>query len=345
MSKESNSTTASTECSEPEPDPFDIHQHQPSEKGTPLWMDSYSSRTVSKITDQQRSEAPASATTPMAKSEEPAAAKKQQQPSQKCTPRSHQGTPRSHTSTPLGKIDYALETPSLCKTASTVPKAQEPTQTMEPPAQKTQQCADSESNYVIIRGVPQKLSGRKRLVTQGQSAVEWITGEKKLASAAAIVDSKETNINAGNDQPPHTGTSALRRVVTATLAVSYKTVLGQQVRVVGNLPVLGGWDPMSAVTLEWTEGHIWVMPVDLEFPSDGTPIEYKYVVTCSGKPHLWEEGDNRILAPEDCGPTYAWLNFWGSPSKRLPIPNHVKLLTTVDEENLNEDEAPCHFTM
>jgi hypothetical protein len=35
---------------------------------------------------------------------------------------------------------------------------------------------------------------------------------------------------------------------------------GESLAVVGGSPVLGDWDPTKAVTLEWSEGDMWLSP-------------------------------------------------------------------------------------
>mmetsp|Transcript_13675 Transcript_13675/g.21431 ORF Transcript_13675/g.21431 Transcript_13675/m.21431 type:complete len:111 (+) Transcript_13675:301-633(+) len=79
---------------------------------------------------------------------------------------------------------------------------------------------------------------------------------------------------------------------TLTLKVHYKTEIGQQVAIVGNIDELGNWNDHTRCKLRWTEGHVW--------ESDNLDIQtksyflYKYVILEDGKIKQWERGANRI---------------------------------------------------
>jgi hypothetical protein len=47
---------------------------------------------------------------------------------------------------------------------------------------------------------------------------------------------------------------------------------GQQLRVVGNAPGLGGWDTARGLHLKWSEGHVWSGEVELDA---GSHVEFK----------------------------------------------------------------------
>ena len=51
----------------------------------------------------------------------------------------------------------------------------------------------------------------------------------------------------------------------------YVTDFGQQLKVVGSFPELGGWDARTAPSMSWCEGHRWQL--DVMLPSQ--PFEFK----------------------------------------------------------------------
>ncbi|WP_240930620.1 carbohydrate-binding module family 20 domain-containing protein [Isoptericola sp. BMS4] len=73
------------------------------------------------------------------------------------------------------------------------------------------------------------------------------------------------------------------------VAVNATTAWGQDVRIVGNQPGLGSWDPASGVVLSPDTYPVWHGTVDL--PA-GTTFEYKYVKV-DGSEVVWESGANR----------------------------------------------------
>lgn len=91
------------------------------------------------------------------------------------------------------------------------------------------------------------------------------------------------------------------KVAKITFSVSRETCFGEQVRVVGNVAALGQWDPNYAAPMEWiddeTGNHVWATTIEVaEFPPDGEPLQYKYVVMyADGETKEWEECENRVI--------------------------------------------------
>jgi hypothetical protein len=55
------------------------------------------------------------------------------------------------------------------------------------------------------------------------------------------------------------------------------TVPGDQVAMVGNMPLLGHWDPMKAVPLTTNPQNYPIWSIKIDLPRDKI-IEYKYLV-------------------------------------------------------------------
>jgi hypothetical protein len=64
------------------------------------------------------------------------------------------------------------------------------------------------------------------------------------------------------------------------VAVRCQTQFGENVVLVGSAPSLGGWDVSKALTLAWTDGHVWRGSVALE-PGK---VECKVSMTRGGLP-------------------------------------------------------------
>lgn len=85
---------------------------------------------------------------------------------------------------------------------------------------------------------------------------------------------------------------------------------GEHFLLVGDSPMLGLWDPESAVPMNWSEGHIWsaemLMPV-------GQLVNFKFILKSSTEEVMWQPGPDRnvttwqsangIVVSED------WENF------------------------------------
>ncbi|RZC90416.1 hypothetical protein C5167_029549 [Papaver somniferum] len=68
---------------------------------------------------------------------------------------------------------------------------------------------------------------------------------------------------------------------------------GQEFLVVGDDPILGAWDPSSAVPLKWSEGNLW--KAELDVPIDKT-IEFKFVLKDPNTGEvIWHPRPNRVF--------------------------------------------------
>ncbi|XP_006366357.1 uncharacterized protein [Solanum tuberosum] len=94
---------------------------------------------------------------------------------------------------------------------------------------------------------------------------------------------------------------------------------GQHFYLVGDDPILGLWDPSNAVPLEWSEGHLW--NVELDIPS-GKTISYKFIMTVDDETILWQQGPDRIIQTWETKKTITVSEDW----------DNAELQTIVEEE-------------
>lgn len=102
---------------------------------------------------------------------------------------------------------------------------------------------------------------------------------------------------------------AAKSIVTmAEEAFVYKaeTRFGQSVRVVGNCPELGNWDPAKApaLTTDPSKYPMWFGSIQCQ-----APVEYKFVIFDEFQGAVWEEGKIAVptKAARDQGPAGAWV--------------------------------------
>lgn len=62
-------------------------------------------------------------------------------------------------------------------------------------------------------------------------------------------------------------------VLQVELGVQRETKPGQRVVLVGGHPALGSWDVTKAVSMSWSDGHVW--KASIELPADTTDLQYK----------------------------------------------------------------------
>ena len=80
--------------------------------------------------------------------------------------------------------------------------------------------------------------------------------------------------------------------IAVSLQLPYRCSFGQTMCVIGARDDLGAWNVKQAVPMEWTEGDVWV--VELQLPKAAAEVEYKYVVRSerSKEAVRWKEGGN-----------------------------------------------------
>ncbi|XP_038688434.1 uncharacterized protein LOC119987567 [Tripterygium wilfordii] len=84
-------------------------------------------------------------------------------------------------------------------------------------------------------------------------------------------------------------------------------VFGDQIFIVGDEPMFGLWDPESAIPLNWSDGHVW--NVDLDVPI-GKPILYKFILKGSTGNILWQPGPDRVFKPWETMETITVREDW-----------------------------------
>ena len=73
--------------------------------------------------------------------------------------------------------------------------------------------------------------------------------------------------------------------------INYTTTFGEEMGILGSLPILGNWDENKAFKLIWSNGHVWKgeIPVNI-YVAKG--FEFKFVIIQDKKVKTWENGEN-----------------------------------------------------
>ncbi|MEU7906952.1 S8 family serine peptidase [Actinoplanes sp. NPDC049118] len=86
--------------------------------------------------------------------------------------------------------------------------------------------------------------------------------------------------------------------IEARFHVTTPTTWGQQVLLVGNLPVLGGWNPAGGLALDPGGYPVWSGATGLP---PNTAVEFKYVIRNPDGSIVWEDGANRTTVTPPTG--------------------------------------------
>ncbi|KAM2566838.1 hypothetical protein TB1_009290 [Malus domestica] len=67
---------------------------------------------------------------------------------------------------------------------------------------------------------------------------------------------------------------------------------GQEFLIVGDDPMFGLWDPASAIPMNWSDGNVWTVELDI---SVGKSIQFKFILQESTGNISWQPGPDRIF--------------------------------------------------
>ncbi|CAJ1949046.1 unnamed protein product [Sphenostylis stenocarpa] len=100
---------------------------------------------------------------------------------------------------------------------------------------------------------------------------------------------------------------------------------GEQFLIVGDDPMLGSWDPMEALPMTWSEGHVWTAEQDI--PA-GKSIQFKFILKGKEGDIMWQPGSDRMIHTSETMNRITVCEDW----------ENAELQKIMDEDQLAEPE-------
>ena len=84
---------------------------------------------------------------------------------------------------------------------------------------------------------------------------------------------------------------ALKKI---NFVINYISSFGEEVGILGSIPLLGNWDKNRILKLKWNEGHIWKGGI---YANNETikSFEFKFIILQENKIKRWEPGENNVF--------------------------------------------------
>ncbi|XP_042476587.1 uncharacterized protein LOC122058141 [Macadamia integrifolia] len=114
---------------------------------------------------------------------------------------------------------------------------------------------------------------------------------KAFESLGSSSFSSETQAGWETADDKSQATSQLK-TVHVKFQLQKECVFGQRFLLVGDDPVIGLWDPSNAIPLEWSDGHIWAVELDLPV---WKPVQFKFILEGTTGEVFWQPGPNRLV--------------------------------------------------
>jgi hypothetical protein len=114
---------------------------------------------------------------------------------------------------------------------------------------------------------------------------------KNMNSLNNLIDKK---IYSGEEEIALT----LNQIKKIKFNIQYNTNFGEEVAILGSIPLLGFWKLEGKFKLKWNEGNIWTGEIDMN-KDNMKYFEFKFVIIEKNNIKLWENGNNNIFGYED----------------------------------------------
>ena len=114
---------------------------------------------------------------------------------------------------------------------------------------------------------------------------------KNINSLNNLIDKK---IYSGEEEIALT----LNQIKKIKFNIQYNTNFGEEVAILGSIPLLGFWKLEGKFKLKWNEGNIWTGEIDMN-KDNLKYFEFKFVIIEKNNIKLWESGNNNIFDLED----------------------------------------------
>ncbi|XP_050214947.1 uncharacterized protein LOC126666042 [Mercurialis annua] len=100
------------------------------------------------------------------------------------------------------------------------------------------------------------------------------------------------------------------KTVHVKIQLNKECSFGEQFAIVGDDPIFGIWDPENAMPLDWSDGHVWILELDIPI---GTTIQFKFILKDINGEILWQPGPDRILTTWETNNTIVVIEDWEDP--------------------------------
>lgn len=120
------------------------------------------------------------------------------------------------------------------------------------------------------------------------------------------------------------------KTVHVKFQIQRECSFGEHYLIVGEDPMLGLWNPSKALPLNWTDGHLWTVELDVPI---GKSLKFKFILKGNLEEILWQPGPDRILQTWETEKTITVCEDWDSAElqkliEEEPNSNHYEGSTT-----------------
>ncbi|KAJ4834681.1 hypothetical protein Tsubulata_003578, partial [Turnera subulata] len=138
------------------------------------------------------------------------------------------------------------------------------------------------------------------LVLFGATDGSFITKTQLASGAVQVLSGLDTEVY-------ELHSSRQSKTVHLKFQVQKECRFGEQFLLVGDAPMMGLWDPSSAIPLNWSEGNMW--SVELDVPVDLT-MNFKFILKQNDGEIVWQPGPDRFFTSWESRNTLVIAEDW-----------------------------------
>ncbi|GLT55744.1 hypothetical protein SLA2020_288380 [Shorea laevis] len=169
--------------------------------------------------------------------------------------------------------------------------------------------------------LPTKMAANPRflqLVSVQRKAIQ------PVRPSASLVPDSEVNMETAGTQSQED----LSKKVHVKFQLQKECSFGEHFLLVGDDPMIGLWDPESAIPMNWSEEHVWTVELDIPV---GKSINFKFILKSSMGEIMWQPGQDRNLTTWQSESTITVCEDW----------ENAQYQKIMEEKPLaNQDEQP-----
>ncbi|KAK7390653.1 hypothetical protein VNO78_25999 [Psophocarpus tetragonolobus] len=116
--------------------------------------------------------------------------------------------------------------------------------------------------------------------------------KKGLYPVHAVPPKDQVDLETPELQAPQSEQTNELKFVRVAFQIQKDCDFGEHFLIVGDDPILGSWDPLEALPMTWSEGHVWA--VELDIPA-GKSIQFKFILKGKDGNIIWQPGPDRVI--------------------------------------------------
>ncbi|XP_059667964.1 uncharacterized protein LOC132313282 isoform X2 [Cornus florida] len=166
-----------------------------------------------------------------------------------------------------------------------------------------------------------------------------------VSSSEPQVSLPQTHLQNEETQNEETQIQDQSKTVPVKFQLQKECSFGEQFYIIGDDPVFGSWDPARAVPLEWSDGHVWTVELDIPI---GKSIHYKFILKGISGSISWQPDPNRILQTWESENKIAVSEDWDDAELQKIVEEGLTSIqneeSTINSEKLNKESTTSGIT-